>query len=137
MKKYFLLLLVAPLLFTACSKDNEVLPEADAVMIKFVNKTGYDIEGLAISRVFVGDLKKNKTSSEYHRYDALGQQYGYALVEAVGEIDNRRYFTASACQGICGTPSAPHGLWLENGYYKIAIRIAPNEQRSLEFKMMN
>jgi len=132
--RYFLLLF-AFLFFAACGK-NEDLPTPDAVMVKFVNKTGEDISGLSVSRVVIGELKKGK-SSEYIRYDALGQQYGFALVEAVGTIGGKKYFTASACQGICGTPSAPQGVWLEPEYYKIGIYIAKNEPNALEFKVLD
>lgn len=136
MKNIFFLLLLTPFFFTSCGEEAEVLPDATAVMIKFENKTGKDIEKLAVSRADVGELKKGK-SSEYFEYNQLGQQFGYALVEAVGTINGDRYFTASACQGVCGTDSAPHGEWLEMGYYKISIHIAKDEGKYLEFRMMN
>ncbi len=120
--------------FVACGK-NEDLPTPDAVMVKFINKTGEDITGLSVSRMVVGELKKGK-SSEYIRYDALGQQYGFALVEAVGSVGGVKFFTASACQGICGTPSAPQGVWLEPDYYKISIMISEEEPNALEFKLI-
>lgn len=133
--RYFLLLF-AFLFFAACGK-NEDLPTPDAVMVKFVNKTGADIMGLAVSRAEVGDLKNGKTTSDYFRYETLGQQHGFALVEAVGTIGGKKYFTASACQGICGTPSAPQGVWLEPEYYKIGIYITKNEPNALEFKVLD
>ena len=105
-------------------------------MVKFVNKTGTDIEGLSVSRVEVGDLKKGKTSPEYYRYEQLGQQFGYALVEAVGNINGEKYFTGAACQGVCGTASAPAGTWLAVGYYKIAVLIAKGEPEAMEFKLI-
>ncbi len=89
--------------FFACSKEED-LPPAEAVMVKFVNKTGADIEGLSVSRVEVGDLKKGKSTAEYLRYEQLGQQYGYALVEAVGTINEKKHFTGAACQGVCAAP---------------------------------
>ena len=135
MKNFFFLLLFAPLLFTACEDEVDMLPEADAVMIKYINQTGKDITKLAVSRADVGTLEKGATSSDYFRYEQLGQQFGYALVEAVGTIDDKRYYTASACQGVCGTPSAPHGVWLEPGYYEISIHIAHDEGNYLEFRM--
>ena len=137
MKKFFFLLLFAPLLFTACEEESEILPEADAVMVKFINETGKDIEGLAVSRADIGLLSKGKTTDEHFRYEQLGQQFGYALVEAVGTINGKRYYTASACQGVCGTPSAPHGVWLEPGYYKISVHIAQDEGNYLEFRMVD
>ena len=121
MKKYFLLILISPLLFIACGKED--LPPTDYVMVKFENKTGKDIEGLTVSRAVIGLLKKGK-KTEYIEYESLGQQYGFALVEAVGDIDGKRHFTSSACQGVCGTNSAPDGEWLEAGYHKVAIRIS-------------
>lgn len=137
MKKIFFLLLIAPLFFTACENEGEILPEAESVLVKFQNKTGEDIEGLAVSRADIGFLGKGDTTDEYFNYTQLGQQYGYALVEAVGTVNGKRYFTASACQGTCGTDTAPHGFWLENGYYKISIHIAEDEGNYLEFRMVN
>ena len=136
MKKYFLLLsFVAPLFFTAC--DKEELPPTDFVMVKFENKTGSDIENLRISRAIIGQLKKG-SKTDYIEYEALGQQYGFALVEAVGDIDGQKFYTSSACQGICGTESAPDGEWLEPGYYKIAIRISSEPGGNyMEFLMMD
>jgi hypothetical protein len=122
-------------LFTACKKEDD-LPTPDAVMVKFVNQTGSDIEELTVSRVAVGDLGKGKTSAEYHRYEQLGQQFGYVLVEAVGTINGKKHFTGAACQGICGTASAPNGTWLEPDYYKIAVQIAKDEPNAMEFKLL-
>ncbi|MBI1224327.1 MAG: hypothetical protein GC192_03740 [Bacteroidetes bacterium] len=130
-----LLLLAALLSIFACKKD-DALPATQTVMVKFENKTGYDIKYLSVSRAEVGDLKKGKTS-EYFSYEQFGQQFGFALVEAVGTIDGKKYFTGSACQGICGTSSAPHGTWLNPGYYKIGIYIAKNEPNALEFKLLD
>lgn len=130
------MLLATLLVFTACQKE-ENLPAPTNVMVKFVNKTGVDIEGLSVSRAEVGDLAKGKTTSEYYSYEALGQQYGYALVEAVGTVNGKRHFTGANCQGICGTESAPNGTWLEPGYYKISIHIAKNEPNALEFKLLD
>ncbi|MBK9013123.1 MAG: hypothetical protein IPM82_03015 [Saprospiraceae bacterium] len=137
MKSFQFYLVFAVLLaFSACKKE-ETLPTSDAVMVKFVNQTGADIEGLTVSRVAVGDLKKGKTTDEYHRYETLGQQLGFALVEAVGTINGKKHFTGAACQGICGTASAPLGTWLEPNYYKIAILIAKNEPNAMEFKFID
>ncbi len=133
MRQLQFLLLATVLSFFACQKD-ENLPTPDTVMVKFENKTGSDITGLTVSRASIGDLKKGKTSA-YISYDALGQQFGYALVEAVGTIGDKKYFTGAACQGICGTASAPQGTWLEPDYYKIGIFIAKNEPNALEFKL--
>jgi hypothetical protein len=137
MKRLILCLLLAPICFAACEKEDANLPATDLVMVKFVNQTGTDIEGLVVSKAEVGFLAKGKTTGEYFPFQTLGQQYGFALVEAVGTLDGKKYFTASACQGVCGTESAPDGTWLEPGYYKIAIRIAKNEFNSLEFRMMD
>ncbi len=122
MKNIALLSLLLPFLFAACNQDED-LPATDFVMVKFVNQTGKDIHDLRISQVDIGLLKGGKTS-DYFQYDALGEQYGYALVEAVGDIEGTRYYTASACQGVCGTETAPDGEWLEPGYYKVAVRIS-------------
>ncbi len=124
------------LAFSACKKEDANLPAPDAVMVKFVNKTGTDIVGLTVSRAEVGDLEKGKTTSEYFRFETLGQQLGFALVEAVGTVNGKKHFTASACQGTCGTGSAPLGTWLAPGYYKISIHIAEDEPNSLEFRML-
>ncbi len=129
------LFVFALLLFNACQKEATDLPAPDAVMVKFVNKTGKDIEELTVSRAEIGVLKKGKTTSVYHRFETLGQQFGYALVEAVGTLDGKRYLTGSACQGVCGTPSAPHGVFLEAGYYKVSIHIAKDTGNYLEFRM--
>ncbi len=139
MKKQFLVLLLAPfLLLSACKQEDANLPTPDAVMVKYVNKSGQDVEDLVVSKAEVGFLKKGKTSDEYFRYEKLGQQFNYALIETVGTIDGKKYYTASACRGICGTPSAPNGVWLEPGYYKIAFRISPELGGNyLEFKMMD
>ena len=137
MKKYFLLFLLAPLLLlTACDKEED-LPPTDYIMVKFENKTGKDIENLTVSRVPVGTLGKGK-KTEYLQYETLGQQYGFALVEAVGDIEGQRYFTSSACSGICGTESAPDGEWLEAGYYKVAVAISDELGGNyMEFVMQN
>ena len=134
--KLFQLILLASLLSLFACKKSEDLPTPDTVMVKFENKTGSDITGLSVSRAAIGDLKKGKTS-DYFPYEAFGQQFGYALVEAVGTIGGKKYFTGAACQGICGTSSAPHGTWLEPDYYKVGIYIAQNEPNALEFKLLD
>lgn len=137
MKKYFLLFLLAPLLFTACSKEEE-LPPTDFVMVKFENKTGQKIENLSVSRAIIGDLNSGQTSPDYAQFEQLGEQYGYALVEAVADINGDRYFTSSACSGICGTDSAPDGEWLSPGYYKIRIAVSDELGGNyLEFVMLD
>lgn len=125
------------LLLIACNKEED-LPATDYVMIKFVNKTGKDVENLSVSRASIGDLKKGSTSAEYFSYEKFGQQYGYGLVEAAATINDKRYLTGSACQGICDTPSAPHGTWLKPGYYKVSVHIS-NEGGGnyLVYKMMD
>ena len=139
MKKQFLILLLAPfLLLSACKQEDANLPTPDAVMVKYVNKSGQDVEDLVVSKAEVGFLKKGKTSDEYFRYEKLGQQFDYALVETVGMVNGEKHYTASACRGVCGTPSAPNGVWLEPGYYKIAFRVSPElGGKYLEFKMMD
>lgn len=138
MKKQLLIFLITPfLLLTACKQEEADLPTPDAVMVKFVNKSGQDLDDLVVSRADIGFLKKGKTTEDYYRFENLGQQFSYALVETVGTVNGERHFTASACQGVCGTPSAPYGVWLEPGYYKIAFRIASEEGKYLEFKMMD
>lgn len=129
-----ILLLASILLFTQCKKE-ENLPPTDYIMVKFVNQTGKDIEGLVVSRATVGDLGKGKTTREYFQYETLGQQFGYALVEAVGNIGGKKHFTASACRGICGTESAPYGTWLEPGHYKMSIHLSKSEGNAMEFRM--
>jgi hypothetical protein len=114
----FILAFASLLLAAGCQKEE--LPPADAIYIKFVNKTGSALEGLTVSREDVGDLSKGK-SSDYIRYEAQGEQFKYALVDAVCTMNGKRYFRSSACSGICGTPSAPNGNWLEKGYYKVVI----------------
>lgn len=131
----FSVLFLSTVLFTACDGKEEVLPETDAVMVRFSNNSGKDIEGLVVSRNEIGSLKKGKTTQEYFRYETLGQQFGYALVEAVGEINGTWYYTASACQGVCDTPSAPHGVWLDPGYYTISVTIAKDEGNYLSFRV--
>lgn len=133
MRPYHFIIMFSLLGLFACNKSED-LPAPDTVMVKFENKTGSDITGLTVSRASIGDLKKGKTSA-YISYDALGQQFGYVLVEAVGTLNGKKYFTGAACQGICGTPSAPNGVWLEPDYYKIGIYIAKNEPNALEFKL--
>ncbi len=128
-------LAVTLFLFASCKKGED-LPTPDAVMVKFVNQTGSDIEDLTVSRVAVGILKKGKTSEAYHHFEQLGQQFGYALVEAVGTINGKKHFTGAACQGICGTASAPNGTWLEPDYYKISVQIAKEEPNAMEFKLL-
>lgn len=137
MKNYLLLLLPVLLCLAACGGESVDLPAPDAVMVKFVNKTGENIEGLVVSKARVGNLDKGKTTGEYYRFETLGQQFGYALVEAVGTINGKRHFTASACQGICGTSSAPHGTWLEPGYFKISIHLPADEKNTMEFRLEN
>ena len=135
MKKYFLIIPVLLLLLSACSKED--LPPTDFVMVKFENKTGKDIDNLTISRAAIRLLKKGK-KTDYIEYEALGQQYGVALVEAVGDIDGKRFYASSACQGICGTASAPDGEWLEAGYYKVAIGLSDEAGGNyLEFVMLD
>ncbi len=128
-------LFAALLVFSACKKA-ENLPVTETVLVKFENKTGSDIIGLTVSRADIGDLKKGETS-EYFEYEQLGQQFGYALVEAVGTIGGKKYFTGAACQGTCGTSSAPHGTWLEPGHFKIGSFIAKSEPNALEFKLLD
>ncbi|MCC6726464.1 MAG: hypothetical protein IT258_18325 [Saprospiraceae bacterium] len=134
MRIFNTIFILLALIFIACNKSED-LPATDAVMVKFVNKTGGDLEDLSVSRAEVGDLKKGKTSPAYHRYEQLGQQYGYALVEAVGTLNGKKHYTGAACQGVCGTASAPEGTWLEPGYYKIDVLVAKNEPQALEFKL--
>ncbi|MBI5913864.1 MAG: hypothetical protein HY842_00675 [Bacteroidetes bacterium] len=136
MKNLILFAFAILLAISACRKEEATLPTPDAVMVKFVNKTGADIDGLTVSRADIGFLGKGKTTAEYFRFETLGQQLGFALVEAVGTIDGKKHFTGSACQGICGTESAPLGTWLTPGYYKISIHIAEDEPNSLEFRMV-
>lgn len=137
MKKQILILLIAPFLLLSACKQEDTLPTPDAVMVKFVNKSGKDLDNLVVSRADIGFLKKGKTTEEYFRFEKLGEQFKYALVETVGTVDGQRHYTAAACQGVCGTPSAPYGVWLEPGYYKVAFRIASEEGKYLEFKMMD
>ncbi len=111
MKKIlFLLLTAGAFLLNACQKTED-LPATDTVMIKFVNKTGKHIEDMTVSRVKVNTLKKGG-SSDYLQYEALGQQYGYALVENVAVIGGKRYYTASACQvfAVRRAPRTGNGL---------------------------
>jgi hypothetical protein len=135
MKIFHYCLFAVLLVFSACKKE-ENLPATETVMVKFENKTGSDISGLTVSRAEVGDLGKGK-ASDYFDYEQLGQQFGYALVEAVGTVDGKKFFTGAACQGTCGTSSAPHGTWLEPGYYTIGIYIAKDEPNALEFKLLD
>ncbi len=128
------LIIVATLSFFACKKGED-LPPTDSVMVKFVNKTGFDIQDLSVSRVEVGDIKKGNTTSDYYEYDQLGQQYGYALVEAVGTVGGKKHFTGANCQGVCGSASAPDGTWLEPGYYKVEVQIAKGEPDAMEFRV--
>lgn len=139
MKELFFFLLAIPLfLLTSCDKAAEDLPAPDVVMVKFVNKTGKDIEGLTVSRADVGSLGKGSSSGDYFRYESLGQQFGYALVETVGMVGGKRYYTASACRGVCDTPSAPHGEWLTPDYYKISVHISDEPGGDyLTFRMMD
>jgi hypothetical protein len=133
MRNLFTCFCLLALLFPACQKED--LPPTEFVMIKFVNQTGKDIEELVVNRADVGLLKRGKTTETYYPFERLGQQFGYALVEAVGSVNGKKHYTASACQGVCGTPSAPKGVWLEPGYYKISIHLAPDEGNYLEFRM--
>ncbi len=135
MKHILATLLLFSLLFAACGKE-ENLPPTDYVMVKFQNKSGSDIEKLVVSRAEIGDLGNGK-SSDYIQYESLGQQFGYALVEAVGTVNGKKHFTSSACQGVCGTETAPHGTWLEPGYYKISIYIPKDEDKALQFRMVD
>jgi len=124
MKKILLLILFTPLILSfGCQK--EPLPPADAVNVKFVNQTGENINQLLVNQVEVGDIQKGRTTDDYFRFENLGEQYKFALVESVGTIKGIRHYSSQACQGVCGTPSAPDGIWLTPGYYKIAIRLAP------------
>lgn len=138
MKRYrsFFLVSFALLLFAQCKKAEADLPAPDAVMVKFVNKTGADLEGLVVSRASIGTLGKGSTTAEHFRFETLGQQFGFALVEAVATLDGETYYTSSACQGVCGTASAPSGTWLDPGYYKVSIRIDPDEPNALEFRLL-
>lgn len=136
MKKYFLFFLLASFLFTACN-SGEDLPETEFIMVKFENKTGVDIENFTVSRQSIGSLGNGK-KSDYMQYETFGQQYGFALVEAVADLDGKRYYTSSACSGICGTDSAPDGEWLEPGYYKVKVNISDELGGNyLEFIMQN
>lgn len=133
----FLLFAFSSLLLSACNKSED-LPTPEAVMVKFENKTGKDIHDLTVSGVVVNSLKKGASTSDYLYYESLGQQFGYALVETVGMIGGEHYYTASACRGVCGTPSAPFGQWLSPGYYRIAIFISEEPGGNyLSFRMMN
>jgi hypothetical protein len=116
---FYLLFLAFSLMAASCQKEEQLGP-ADAIYLKFINKTGDGIEGLLVSRADIGDLSKGK-SSDYVRYETFGQQFKYMLTEAVGTMGGKRHFQSSACSGVCGTPSAPYGVWLENGYYKVVI----------------
>ena len=71
MKKYFLLLLIAPLLFLACEKED--LPPTEFVMVKFENKTGKNMENLTISKASIGNLGSGD-KTDYIQYEALGRQ---------------------------------------------------------------
>lgn len=115
----FCLLAAGAFLLAGCQKE-DTLKDADAIYVKFVNKAGADISGLAVSRADVGDLSKGK-SSDYIRYEALGEQFKFALLEAVCTMNGKKHFRSSACSGICGTPSAPNSKWLGKGYYKVFI----------------
>ncbi|HHM21359.1 MAG TPA: hypothetical protein ENJ20_04980 [Bacteroidetes bacterium] len=137
MKKVIFFLVLTSCLSVACNKE-EALPPTDYIMVKFINKTGKDIQNLIVNRMDIGELKKGKTTSTYYQYEALGEQYGYALVETVATIDGTRFFTSSACQGVCGTASAPDGEWLTPGYYKIAVAISGELGGNyLEFRMFD
>ena len=128
-------MLLICLLAAACGKE-ENLPATEYVMVKFQNKSGQDIQDLVVSRSEVGNLGKGK-SSDYIQYESMGQQFGYALVEAVGTVNGKKHFTASVCQGECGTASAPHGTWLEAGYYKVSIHLSKDEDKAMEFRMVD
>ncbi len=117
--RQFAFLFIAAFAFLSCKKES--LSPAESVMVKFVNLSEKDISNLIVNRVELGDLNKGK-SSNYASFDQLGQQYGYALVEAVADISHEKYYAAAACQGVCGTASAPDGTWLEQGYYTIGIK---------------
>jgi hypothetical protein len=113
------LLLAGAFLLAGCQKE-ELPKNADAIYVKFVNKAGSNLTGLAVSRLEVEDLSKGK-SSDYLRYESLGEQFQYALVDATCMMNGKRYYRSSACSGICGTPSAPNSKWLDKGYYKVVI----------------
>lgn len=133
MKKMLIFLPFALLLIAGCSKEE--LPAPEAIHVKFVNQTGHDLSKLYVNNLSIGEIRKGKSSSEYFTYPALGEQFGYALVEAVGTIQGEKHYASQACQGICGTASAPNGKWLDIGYYKIAIRLAP-PGNYIEFVML-
>lgn len=120
MKNISFILFIASFFLAAGCQKEELPKDADAIYVKFVNKVGADISGLAVSRLEVEDLSKGK-SSDYLRYEALGEQFKYALVDATCLMNGKRYYRSSACSGICGTPSAPSSAWLPNGYYKVVI----------------
>lgn len=130
------LLLASAFLLAGCQKE-ETLKDADAIYVKFVNKAGGDLSGLAVSRADVGDLSKGK-SSDYIQYEALGEQFKFALIDAVCTMNGKKHFRSSACSGICGTPSAPNSKWLEKGYYKVVITKS-NELGGnyLDFRLLN
>lgn len=123
MKKFFALLPLIVLVLAACNKEQ--LPPPEAIHIRFLNQTGQDISELYVNNQAIGKIKNGKHASEYVTYPALGEQFGYALVEAVCTLEGEKYYASQACQGVCGTPSAPFGKWLPIGYYDIAIRQAP------------
>ncbi|MEZ4963346.1 MAG: hypothetical protein R2830_26220 [Saprospiraceae bacterium] len=124
MKNVLLILFAGfTMIMAGCQKEEQLGP-ADAIYLKFINKTGESIEGLLVSRADIGDLSKGK-STDYMRYETFGQQFKYMLTEAVGTMGGKRYFQSSACSGVCGTPSAPYGVWLENGYYKVVVTRSP------------
>ena len=61
-------------------------PSGKTRRLQFVAWTVQDIEDLTVSRAKFDLLKKGKTTDEYYAYTELGQQFGYALVEAVGQV---------------------------------------------------
>ncbi len=128
--------LTSTFLTTGCQKE-DIPKDADAVYAKFVNETGADISGLVVNRLDVGDLAKGK-SSDYLRYESLGEQFKYVLVDATCMMNGIRYHRSSACSGVCGTPSAPFGNWLEKGYYKVVItKSAELGGNYLDFRLAN
>ena len=73
MKNFLPFLFLLPLLFTACSKE-ENLPATEYVMVKFQNKSGEDIQGLIVSRADVGDLMVNAAGVTIARSSGLSRR---------------------------------------------------------------
>ena len=133
MKKLIVFLPLILILIAGCSKEE--LPAPEAIHVKFVNQTGHDLSELYVNNLSIGEIRNGSSTSSYFTYPELGEQFGYALVEAVGTIQGEKHYASQACQGVCGTASAPHGKWLDIGYYKIAIRLAP-PGKYIEFVML-